>query len=241
MMYGRHVLVIRPLGEQVHTADAIQLVRPHPDRHDQDQKRKLSPDGVVRVKGNKTPPTAQIWVAKLLSMVEMLLPSKVTAAMQTTATRDSSRPYSTKEAPSSSRTNLVEAARSLVMEISPDGVDRVKGNKTPPTAQILPATLVNMSEMLVVSVLMATMQTTATRDNSRPYSTKEAPSSSRTNLVEAARSFIIEISPDGVDRVKGNKTPPTAQILPARVVNMVEMLVPSVVMATMQTTATRDS
>jgi hypothetical protein len=127
------------------------------------------------------------------------------------------------------------------MEISPDGVNRVKGDKTPPTAQIWPATLVNMSEMLVASALMATMQTTATRDSSRPYSTKEAPSSSRTNLVEAARSFIIEISPNGVDRVKGNKTPPTAQILPARVVSMPEMLLPSKLMAAMQTTATRDS
>ena len=44
-------------------------------------------------------------------MVEMLVPSKVMAAMQTTATRDSSRPYSTSEAPSSSRTNLVEAQK----------------------------------------------------------------------------------------------------------------------------------
>src|SRR5208337_5488145 len=76
-------------------------------------------------KGNKTPPTAQILPATVLSMVEMLLPSKVTAAMQTTATRDSSRPYSTKEAPSSSRTNLVWAARSLVMELSPgQGLER---------------------------------------------------------------------------------------------------------------------
>ncbi len=43
---------------------------------------------------------------------------------------------------SSSRANLVEpAVRGLVMEISPDGVDRVKGNKTPPTVQILLARL----------------------------------------------------------------------------------------------------
>jgi len=73
----------------------------------------ISPDGVDRVKGNKTPPTAQILPAKVLSRPEMLAPSKVTAAMQTTATRDSSRPYSTSEAPSSSRTNLVWAARSF--------------------------------------------------------------------------------------------------------------------------------
>ena len=75
-------------------------------------------------------------------MVEMMVPSVVMAATQTTATSDSSRPYSTSEAPSSSRANLVEAAvRGLVMEISPDGVDRVKGNKTPPTVQILLARL----------------------------------------------------------------------------------------------------
>ena len=75
-------------------------------------------------------------------MVEMMVPSVVMAATQTTETRDSSRPYSTSEAPSSSRANLVEAAvRGLVMEISPDGVDRVKGNKTPPTVQILLARL----------------------------------------------------------------------------------------------------
>ncbi len=75
-------------------------------------------------------------------MVEMPVPSVVMAATQTTATRDSSKPYSTSEAPSSSRANLVAAAvRGLVMEISLDGVDRVKGNKTPPTAQILLAKL----------------------------------------------------------------------------------------------------
>src|SRR5271166_493497 len=182
MMYGRHVLVIRPLGEQVHTADAIQLVRTHPDRHDQDQKRKLSPDGVDRVRGNKSPPAAQMRPATVLSMVEMLVPSKVTAAMQTTATRDSSRPYSTSEAPSSSRMNLVEAPRSSVIEISPDGVDRVKGNKTPPTTQILPARVLSMVEMSLPSKVTAAMQTTATRDSSRPYSTNEAPSSSRMNL-----------------------------------------------------------
>ena len=75
-------------------------------------------------------------------MVEMMVPSVVMAATQTTATSDSSRPYSTSEAPSSSWANLVEAAvRGLVMEISSDGVDRVKGNKTPPTVQILLARL----------------------------------------------------------------------------------------------------
>ena len=85
-------------------------------------------------------------------MVEMPVPSVVMAATQTTATRDSSKPYSTSEAPSSSRANLVAAAvRGLVMEISPDGVDRVKGNKTPLTAQILPATVVSRLEMLVPS------------------------------------------------------------------------------------------
>src|SRR5208282_3432173 len=124
-------------------------------------------------------------------MLEMLVPSKLTAAMQTTATRDSSRPYSTKEAPSSSQTNLVWAARGLVMELSPDGIDRGKGNKTPRTAQIRPATV----EMLVPIKLMAAMQITATRDSSRPYSTKEAPSSSRTNLVWAAGSLLMELSP----------------------------------------------
>src|SRR5271157_4428856 len=165
-------------------------------------------------------------------MVEMLVPSKLMAAMQTTATRDSSRPYSTSEAPSSSRMNLVEAARSLVIEISLDGVVRVKGNKTPPTAQILLARLLSRPEMLLPSKVTAAMQTTATRDSSRPYSTKEAPSSSRMNLVEAARSLVMEISPGGVDRVKGKKTSPTTQILLARPVNRLEMLVPSVVMAT---------
>ena len=34
------------------------------------------------------------------------------------------------------------------MEISPDGVDRVKGNKTPPTAQILLARLLKADEEL---------------------------------------------------------------------------------------------
>jgi len=81
-------------------------------------------------------------------MVEMMVPSVVMAAMQTTATRDSSRPYSTSEAPSSSRANLVEAAvRGLVMEISPEGVDRVKGNKTPPTVQILLARLLKRTKV----------------------------------------------------------------------------------------------
>src|SRR5208282_4319401 len=53
-------------------------------------------------------------------------PSVVMAKMQTTATRDSSRPYSTSEAPSSSRTNFV-AARSLVMEFFPDSAERGDG------------------------------------------------------------------------------------------------------------------
>jgi len=92
-------------------------------------------------------------------MVEMPVPSVVMAATQTTATRDSSKPYSTSEAPSSSRANLVAAAvRGLVMEISPDGVDRVKGNKTPPTAQILLARLlkrmkVEFSKSITLSML----------------------------------------------------------------------------------------
>jgi len=92
-------------------------------------------------------------------MVEVMVPSVVMAATQTTATSDSSRPYSTSEAPSSSRANLVEAAvRGLVMEISPDGVDRVKGNKTPPTVQILLARLlkrmkVEFSRSITLSML----------------------------------------------------------------------------------------
>ena len=92
-------------------------------------------------------------------MVEMPVPSVVMAATQTTATRDSSRPYSTSETPSSSRANLVEAVvRGLVMEISPDGVDRVKENKTPPTAQLLLARLlkrmkVEFSRSITLSML----------------------------------------------------------------------------------------
>ena len=50
-----------------------------------------------------------------------------------------------------------------------------------------------------------------------------APSSSRMNLVGAARSLVMGFSPDGIDRVKGNKTPPTAQILVARLLSRVEI------------------
>ncbi len=92
-------------------------------------------------------------------MAEMPVPSVVMAATQTTATRDSSRPYSTSETPSSSRANLVEAVvKGLVMEISPDCVDRVKENKTPPTAQLLLARLlkrmkVEFSRSITLSML----------------------------------------------------------------------------------------
>src|SRR5271157_5524051 len=162
-------------------------------------------------------------------MVEMLLPSKVTAAMQTTATRDSSRPYSTNEAPSSSRMNLVEAARSSVIEISRDGVDRVRGNKTPPTAQILPARVLSRPEMLVPSKVTAAMQTTASRDSSRPYSTKDAPSSSRTNLVWAAKNLVMERSPgQGLERSANSLagrsgSPPTGR--PVQLVGTLQVLV----------------
>src|SRR5271157_658398 len=61
----------------------------------------------------------QIVPAMVLNTLLMLLPRTVMAAMQITAMSASSSPYSASEAPSSSRTNLVEAARSLVIDVSP--------------------------------------------------------------------------------------------------------------------------
>ena len=85
----------------------------------------------------------------------MLPPSKVTAAMQTTATRDSSRPYSTKEAPSSSRTNLVWAARSLVMEISPgQGLERSAASLASRSGSPLTGRPVQLVGTLQVSYLL---------------------------------------------------------------------------------------
>jgi len=55
-----------------------------------------------------TDPTSDV-----LKVLLMVVPRAVTAPMMTAAIRAASRPYSTAEAPSSSRTNLV-MARSMV-------------------------------------------------------------------------------------------------------------------------------
>ncbi len=56
-----------------------------------------------------------------------------------------------------------------------DSISHVQGGSETPINcrgdQITLARLENMLEMLLPSLLMATMQTTATRDSSRPYST----------------------------------------------------------------------
>jgi hypothetical protein len=123
------------------------------------------------------------------------LPSKVIAAIHTTATRATSRMYSTSEAPSSSRMNVMNAGRIeliIVVAFTPHSAAAAPQGAPRGPVVVITSTRARCARYCLIVLaassnfpfddfprnVIAEIETTAIKATRRMYSTSEAPASS---------------------------------------------------------------